>query len=57
MIRIAQGRLNKQIAGDVGISEATVKAHRGNLKRKMNVRSPPELARMVDRLNLGLEKT
>ena len=50
MHHVAQGRLNKQIAFDVGISEITVKVHRGQVMRKMNARSLPELARMADRL-------
>ncbi len=47
---VAQGRLNKQIAFDMSISEITVKVHRGQVMRKMNAKSLPELARMVDRL-------
>jgi FixJ family two-component response regulator len=39
MIRIVQGRLNRQIAGDVGIAGPTVKIHRSNMMRKTNVRS------------------
>jgi FixJ family two-component response regulator len=45
-----QGRLNKQIAGDFGISEMTVKIHRGNVMRKMQASSLPDLARMADQL-------
>ena len=50
MQHVAQGRLNKQIAFDMSISEITVKVHRGQVMRKMNARSLPELARMADRL-------
>lgn len=50
MEHVAQGRLNKQIAYDMGISEITVKVHRGQVMRKMNAGSLPELARMADRL-------
>jgi FixJ family two-component response regulator len=50
MQHVAQGRLNKQIAFDMNISEITVKVHRGQVMRKMNARSLPELARMADRL-------
>jgi FixJ family two-component response regulator len=57
MTEVARGRLNKQIAGDIGISEATVKVHRSNLMRKLNVRSLPELGRMADRLKLVPEKS
>jgi FixJ family two-component response regulator len=56
VIQVARGRLSKQIAGDIGIAEATVKVHRSRAMRKMNVRSLPELGRMVDRLKLGSEK-
>jgi FixJ family two-component response regulator len=47
---VLAGRLNKQIAGDIGISLATVKAHRGHVMRKMKTQSLTELVRMVDRL-------
>ena len=56
MLQVARGRLSKQIAGDIGISEATVKVHRSRAMRKMNVRSLPELGRMVDQLKLAPEK-
>jgi len=56
MIDVARGRLSKQIAGDIGIAEATVKVHRSRGMRKMNARSLPELGRMVDKLQLVLEK-
>jgi FixJ family two-component response regulator len=46
MIQVAQGRLNKQVAGDIGIGEVTVKVHRSNLMRKMKAASLPELTRM-----------
>jgi FixJ family two-component response regulator len=56
MFQVAAGRLNKQIAGDIGITESTVKVHRTNLMRKMKARSLPELSRMVDMLKLAPEK-
>jgi FixJ family two-component response regulator len=56
MIEVARGRLSKQIAGDIGIAEATVKVHRSRAMRKMNARSLPELGRMVDQLKLVPEK-
>jgi FixJ family two-component response regulator len=56
MAHVVTGRLNKQIAGDIGISEITVKVHRSNMMRKMQASSLPELARMADRLNLGGRK-
>ena len=52
MIQVTAGRLNKQIAGDIGITESTVKVHRTNLMRKMKARSLPELSRMADALKL-----
>jgi len=52
MALIAAGRLNKQVGGELGISEITVKAHRGKMMRKMNAESLPELVRMADRLCL-----
>jgi len=52
MLHIMAGRLNKQIAHDIGIAESTVKVHRTNLMRKMKARSLPELSRMADILNL-----
>ena len=53
MVRVAAGRLNKQIAYDMGISEVTAKVHRGQVMRKMNASSLPDLARMADKLKLS----
>jgi FixJ family two-component response regulator len=53
MALVVRGRLNKQIAADIGISEITVKVHRSQVMRKMQASSLPDLARMADRLNLG----
>ena len=47
---VARGRLNKQIAFDLGISEVTVKLHRGNVMRKMEAASIGELIRTWDTL-------
>jgi FixJ family two-component response regulator len=55
MIQVARGRLSKQIAGDIGIAEATVKVHRSRAMHKMNARSLPELGRMADQLKLVTE--
>jgi FixJ family two-component response regulator len=52
MVQVARGRLSKQIAGDIGLAEATVKVHRSRLMRKMKAHSLPELGRMADRLEL-----
>src|ERR1700730_8137103 len=56
VIQVAQGRLSKQIAGEIGIAEATVKVHRSRAMRKMNARSLPELGRMGDKLHLVPDK-
>ena len=53
MVRVVAGRLNKQIAFDLGISEVTAKVHRGQVMRKMKASSLPDLARMADKLNLS----
>jgi FixJ family two-component response regulator len=54
MLHAVAGRLNKQIANDIGIAESTVKVHRTHLMRKMGARSLPELSRMADNLNVRL---
>jgi RNA polymerase sigma factor (sigma-70 family) len=56
MVQVTAGRLNKQIANDIGISESTVKVHRTNLMRKMKARSLPDLSRMADILKQAREK-
>jgi FixJ family two-component response regulator len=53
MLEVVRGRLSKQIAGDIGIAEATVKVHRSRLMQKMKARSLPELGRMADKLKVG----
>jgi len=55
MRQVVSGRLNKQIAGDLNLSEARVKALRGHIMRKMQAESLPELVRIADRL--GIETT
>lgn len=53
MTRVVQGRLNKQVAAELGISEITVKAHRGRVMRKMNAASVADLVRMAASLRLA----
>ena len=55
MTEVLKGRLNKQIAGDIGVSEVTVKAHRGQVMRKMKASSVLDLARMAEKLKLTPE--
>jgi FixJ family two-component response regulator len=52
---VTSGFMNKQIAAKLGVSEITVKVHRGNVMRKMGVRSLAELVRMADALGLRRE--
>ena len=50
LAQVVKGRLNKQIAGEMGITETTVKVHRSNMMRKIKAASVAELCRMVDKL-------
>jgi FixJ family two-component response regulator len=52
MSLVVRGLLNKQVGGELCISEITVKAHRGRVMRKMRARSLPELVNMASRLGL-----
>jgi FixJ family two-component response regulator len=52
MVLVVTGKLNKQVGGELGISEITVKAHRGRVMRKMKAGSLPELVNMAARLHL-----
>jgi FixJ family two-component response regulator len=52
---VTAGLMNKQIAAEIGVSEITVKVHRGNVMRKMGARSLADLVRMAD--TLGLRRT
>ncbi|MCL7927005.1 MAG: response regulator [marine benthic group bacterium] len=51
--RVVVGRLNKQIARELGVSEKTVKVHRGRVMEKMEADSLAELARLAERLGIG----
>jgi FixJ family two-component response regulator len=54
MALVTSGLLNKQVGAELGISEITVKAHRGNMMRKMNARSLPQLVNMAATLRIEL---
>ena len=53
MALVASGLLNKQVGGELGISEITVKAHRGRVMRKMNVRSLAALVKIAGKLEIA----
>src|SRR6185369_2710985 len=53
LARVVEGQKNKQISAALGITEATVKLHRGNVMQKMHVRTLPELVRHYDLLELN----
>ena len=53
---VTAGLLNKQVAGELGVSEVTVKMHRGNIMRKMQAQSLADLVRMADHLGVSRAK-
>jgi len=53
MALVVTGLMNKQIAGELSLSEITVKVHRGNVMHKMRAKSLAELVRMADKLGLS----
>jgi FixJ family two-component response regulator len=53
MAYVTKGLMNKQIAGELGLSEITVKIHRGHVMRKMGVRSLADLVRAAEKLGLS----
>jgi FixJ family two-component response regulator len=57
MVRVVAGLLNKQIGGELGTSETTVKIHRHQVMEKMGAGSLPELVRMADRLGIPVRKS
>ena len=56
MALVVRGQLNKQVGGELGISEITVKAHRGNMMRKMKAKSLADLVNMAARLRITAPK-
>jgi len=50
---VVAGRLNKQVGSELGISEITVKAHRGQMIRKMKAKCVPDLVKMAEKLRLA----
>jgi FixJ family two-component response regulator len=56
MSLVVSGMLNKQIAGELGASETTVKIHRGRVMQKMQAKSLPDLVRMADRLAISIHR-
>jgi FixJ family two-component response regulator len=53
MAHVTSGLMNKQVAGLIGLSEITVKIHRGNVMRKMGVRTLADLVRQAEALGLA----
>ena len=56
MARVTSGLLNKQVAVELGVSEVTVKVHRGNVMQKMGAKSLADLVRMADTLAIRRTK-
>jgi FixJ family two-component response regulator len=57
IVHVTAGLMNKQIAAEMGVSEISVKVHRGNLMRKMGAKSLAELVRMADLLSIHRSKS
>jgi FixJ family two-component response regulator len=57
LTQVIAGRLNKEIAADLGTAESTVKAHRASIMEKLQAHSPPELGRITQELGLYSGKT
>jgi FixJ family two-component response regulator len=54
---VTAGLMNKQVAGELGLSEITVKIHRGHIMRKMGARSLADLVRMAEALGVRRNKS
>ena len=57
MAHVVGGRLNKQVAGDLGVGEHTIKVHRARVMEKMGVESLADLVRAAEQLGLGKSAT
>ena len=57
MALVTAGLMNKQVAGELNVSEITAKVHRGNVTRKMGASSLADLVRMADALGLRRPKS
>jgi FixJ family two-component response regulator len=57
MALVIAGQMNKQIAAQLNVGEVTVKAHRGQVMRKMQAKSVAELVRFADRLQVSAPKS
>jgi FixJ family two-component response regulator len=55
MALVAAGKMNKQVAGDLNLSEITVKIHRGSAMRKMGAKTLADLVRMAEALGVGAQ--
>ena len=53
---ITAGLMNKQVAGEMGVTEITVKIHRGHIMRKMQAKSLADLVRMAEALGVRRER-
>jgi FixJ family two-component response regulator len=53
LMHVVAGRLNKQIAGDLGTVEKTIKVHRSRMMEKLGIRMVADLVRMAEKLNLS----
>ncbi|MGC1846313.1 MAG: LuxR C-terminal-related transcriptional regulator, partial [Pseudolabrys sp.] len=57
MAWVTGGLLNKQVAAEIGVTEITVKVHRGKVTRKMGAKSLADLVKMADLLGIRRTKT